>query len=67
MPFRKTPDYRAYKSTYARTYNRIRVEDFDYVGVLGQGGFGRVVHARKKTTKQVRKEISGGLGRDSEN
>lgn len=52
LPFRRTPSYRAYKSTYARTYNRIRVDDFDYVGILGQGGFGRVVHAKKKTTNQ---------------
>ena len=26
------------------------VSDFDYMAILGQGGFGRVVHARKKTT-----------------
>jgi serine/threonine protein kinase len=28
------------------------VGDFDYMASLGQGGFGRVVHARKKTTGQ---------------
>lgn len=52
MPFRKSPEYRQYKVKYKRTYNLIRVEDFDYMGALGQGGFGRVVHARKKTTGQ---------------
>ncbi|GMI01769.1 hypothetical protein TrLO_g3125 [Triparma laevis f. longispina] len=52
LPFRKSPEYRQYKVKYKRTYNLIRVEDFDYMGALGQGGFGRVVHARKKTTGQ---------------
>ena len=26
---------------------KILVDDFDYIAILGQGGFGRVVHARK--------------------
>mmetsp|Transcript_19760 Transcript_19760/g.36770 ORF Transcript_19760/g.36770 Transcript_19760/m.36770 type:complete len:822 (+) Transcript_19760:219-2684(+) len=52
LPFRKSPEYRQYKVKYKRTYNLIRVEDFDYMGALGQGGFGRVVHAKKKTTGQ---------------
>ena len=52
LPFRKSPEYRQYKVTYRRTYNLIRTSDFEYLGTLGQGGFGRVVHARKKTTGQ---------------
>ena len=52
LPFRKSPEYRQYKVSYRRTYNLIRVQDFDYMSSLGQGGFGRVVHARKKSTNQ---------------
>jgi hypothetical protein len=47
LPFRKSPEYRQYKVSYRRTYNLVRTSDFDYMTKLGQGGFGRVVHARK--------------------
>ena len=52
LHFRRSPEYREYKATYKRTYNLVRVDDFEYMAALGQGGFGRVVHARKKTTGQ---------------
>ncbi|GMI44628.1 hypothetical protein TrCOL_g207 [Triparma columacea] len=52
LPFRKSPEYRQYKVSYRRTYNLVRTSDFDYMTKLGQGGFGRVVHARKKSTGQ---------------
>mmetsp|Transcript_12600 Transcript_12600/g.25690 ORF Transcript_12600/g.25690 Transcript_12600/m.25690 type:complete len:814 (+) Transcript_12600:250-2691(+) len=52
LPFRKSPEYRQYKVSYRRTYNLVRTDDFEYMSKLGQGGFGRVVHARKKSTGQ---------------
>ena len=51
-PLRRLPEYRQYKLDYKSTYNRIQTNMFDYMGILGEGGFGRVVHARKKTTGQ---------------
>lgn len=33
-------------------YNRVRVDDFEYFSKLGEGGFGFVVHCRKKSTQK---------------
>ena len=48
--FRKTEEYTKMKNEIRQTYNRVRVDDFDYMKKLGEGGFGMVVHCRKKTT-----------------
>eukprot|EP01029_Cantina_marsupialis_P009663 TRINITY_DN2242_c0_g2_i2.p1 TRINITY_DN2242_c0_g2~~TRINITY_DN2242_c0_g2_i2.p1 ORF type:complete len:787 (+),score=259.83 TRINITY_DN2242_c0_g2_i2:125-2485(+) len=47
--------YHEFKQTiafqeYKESFNKVSVDDFDYMGVLGSGGFGRVLHVRKKTT-----------------
>ena len=50
-PFKESKEYAAYKAGVNHAL-RVLVSDFDYMAILGQGGFGRVVHARKKTTGQ---------------
>jgi hypothetical protein len=48
--FKAAPEFTQYKTELRDTYNKVTVDDFDYLEVLGSGGFGRVVHARKKST-----------------
>ncbi|OQR92142.1 protein kinase [Achlya hypogyna] len=48
--FKSSPEYDLYKLELKDTYNKVTVDDFDYLELLGSGGFGRVVHARKKST-----------------
>ncbi|CAK4141640.1 unnamed protein product [Aphanomyces euteiches] len=48
--FKTSPEFDLYKLELKDTYNKVTVDDFDYLELLGSGGFGRVVHARKKST-----------------
>ena len=51
-PFKKSQEYKEYVERKSKDGSSLRVlvTDFDYMAILGQGGFGRVVHARKKST-----------------
>jgi Regulator of G protein signaling domain len=48
--FLATEEYIKLKAEIKQSYNRVKVDDFDYMKKLGEGGFGLVVHCRKKTT-----------------
>ena len=43
--------YAWYRKDFEQSYNKVVVDDFDYMGLLGQGGFGRVAHVRKTSTE----------------
>jgi serine/threonine protein kinase len=42
--------YAWYRKDFEQSYNKVVVDDFDYMGIIGHGGFGRVVHVRKRST-----------------
>ena len=51
IPFKDSDEYAAYVDIHQDSSSmKVLVSDFDYMAILGQGGFGRVVHARKKST-----------------
>ncbi|GBG34085.1 Protein kinase, putative [Hondaea fermentalgiana] len=43
-------DYELYKKNKRVRYNHVEVDDFDYLDLLGKGGFGHVVHVKKRST-----------------
>ena len=50
-PFRESAeDYVSLNRELKAKYNRVEVDDFDYIGKLGEGGFGLVVHVKKRST-----------------
>ena len=50
MPFKKTDEYKKFRNQLDTSYNKVDINDFDYIAKLGVGGFGRVIHVKKKTT-----------------
>lgn len=50
VPFVATEDYAELVKTLRSTYNRVVISDFEYISRLGEGGFGRVMHVKKKST-----------------
>lgn len=48
--FKTSPQYIELERDIKKSMNRVRLDDFDYLDKLGEGGFGLVVHCRKHTT-----------------
>jgi len=48
--FKTSPQYIELERDIKKSVNRVRLEDFDYLDKLGEGGFGLVVHCRKQST-----------------
>lgn len=49
-PFKANEGYSTLTQTLKSKYNHVRPDDFDYMNKLGEGGFGFVVHCKKKST-----------------
>jgi serine/threonine protein kinase len=52
LPFKQTDEYVELSQSLQKRYNYVRLQDFEYFGKLGEGGFGFVVHCRKKSTQK---------------
>ncbi len=50
IPFKLTKEYFELTQQIKKRYNNVRLSDFEYFNKLGEGGFGFVVHCRKKST-----------------
>lgn len=49
-PFKNTDAFQQLQLELQSHYNNVRVDDFEYMNKLGEGGFGFVVHCKKKST-----------------
>ncbi|CAM9270961.1 unnamed protein product, partial [Scytosiphon promiscuus] len=49
--FVASPDYTKMRDDIKNAYNKVCPEDFLYIERIGEGGFGRVVHVKKKSTQ----------------
>lgn len=50
LPFRDQKEFTALSRKLKERYNKVHTDDFDYIGKLGEGGFGLVIHVKKKST-----------------
>lgn len=50
LPFKSTDQYLRLSKHVKSRYNNVKLDDFEYYGKLGEGGFGMVVHCCKKST-----------------
>lgn len=50
LPFKQTNEYLTLTKQLQERYNNVKLNDFEYFSKLGEGGFGFVVHCRKKST-----------------
>lgn len=48
--FKATSQYAQLTKQLKEVYNNVRPDDFEYMDKLGEGGFGLVVHVKKKST-----------------
>ena len=51
VPFKQTSAFRNTKKM-SDQFNKVDLDDFDYMEAIGQGGYGLVVHVRKKSTQK---------------
>jgi hypothetical protein len=50
IPFKASDSYVSLTKQLKEQYNNVRPDDFEYMNKLGEGGFGVVVHCKKKST-----------------
>ena len=50
QPFKQTVAFQSLTNDLRFKYNRVKLSHFEYFGKLGEGGFGFVVHCKKKST-----------------
>jgi len=50
VPFKSSESFKEMNSTVRNRYNNVKFDDFEYYRKLGEGGFGLVVHCKKKST-----------------
>lgn len=50
VPFKATPKYDELQSHLQKKYNRVKMSHFVFYDVIGEGGFGLVLHCKKKST-----------------
>jgi serine/threonine protein kinase len=50
VPFKSSEAFKEMNSTVREKYNNVKFDDFEYYRKLGEGGFGLVVHCKKKST-----------------
>lgn len=48
--FKTTAKYGELQGAIKAAYNKVKLDDFEYLGKLGEGGFGMVVHCKKRST-----------------
>lgn len=63
LPFKQTEEFQQLTIQIKNKYNRVKISDFEYFTKLGEGGFGFVVHCKKKSTgKHFAMKIQTKLG-----
>lgn len=63
LPFKQTEEFTLLNQQLKDKYNKVKISDFDYYTKLGEGGFGFVVHCKKKSTgKHYAMKIQTKLG-----
>jgi Regulator of G protein signaling domain len=50
VPFKASPKHEELRDSMRNAYNKVCLEDFEYIARLGEGGFGRVLHVVKRST-----------------
>jgi hypothetical protein len=50
IPFKSSGMYDGLTQQLKKSYNNVKVNDFDFMNKLGEGGFGFVVHCKKRST-----------------
>jgi serine/threonine protein kinase len=63
LPFKETQEFKDLTNLIKNKYNRVKLSDFEYYNKLGEGGFGFVLHCKKKSTgKHYAMKIQTKLG-----
>jgi len=52
LRFKLSPRYAELQQILKQVYNKVKLDDFEFLGKLGEGGFGLVVHCKKASTNR---------------